>query len=78
MGQHANDCEYEVFEAHCGVVGELRGICDEEAPLSAIKEGVVVQWDYGVPCTRADGHAGDHVACHTSGAVLARWPKGGA
>lgn len=59
----ADDIEFEVYEALCGVRGELAtGCCDAQSGT--------------YECTRAVGHVGDHVAAHPDGRVLARWREG--
>lgn len=59
-----DDIDAEVFEAVCGVKGELEsGCCD--AMLGRHE------------CSRAVGHIGDHIAASADGRVLARWRDGG-
>jgi hypothetical protein len=69
-----DDLDFAVFEAVCGVQGDLSGCCGAEAPW--LFRRVRASTD-GLPCSRAHGHKGDHVAAHaTTGAILARWPAG--
>lgn len=76
MKTERESIEFDVFEAVCGVRGEIPDdfeICDSEAPFAAVAVGVVVDHRSPLPCTRLAHHAGDHVAAHTDGHVLARW-----
>lgn len=66
-----DDLDFAVFEAVCGVLGEIPGDCDAGAqPL----HWRIPANGSELPCTRPGGHAGDHVAAHVDGRVLARWP----
>jgi hypothetical protein len=61
------------FEAVCGVTGD-HDCCGAECP-SALRPAGLPAPRGSLPCTREDGHRGDHVAAHVDGHVLARWPR---
>jgi hypothetical protein len=67
--QMNGDTTFEAFEANSGALGHVDGLCNGEAPPTIARADAA----FSLPCTRIRGHAGDHVAAHTDGRVLARW-----
>jgi hypothetical protein len=72
---HPHRVDEEGRESIRGVNGD-HPCCGADAPLACLMDGIQLRDPIAsVPCTRKDGHDGDHVAGHALGFVLARWSR---